>query len=308
MNVSDLRKILEKGTVLENEPMNRHTTFRAGGPADFFCIPYDTEELSALVRFLQEENAPYFILGNGSNLLVSDRGYRGCVIFLGKQNDSPFSAISVEEREDEAVITAGAGALMSAVGHTALTASLKGFEPLSGIPGCVGGACIMNAGAYGGELKDVICKAKCVLPDGTVKEFAKEEMSFRYRGSSLSDAGCIVTEASFLLKKGDPSEIKGMMDELTRRRREKQPLEYPSAGSTFKRPEGYFAGKLIEDAGLKGARVGGASVSEKHAGFVINDQNGTAEDISRLIQKIQDTVYEKYGVHLETEVKLLGEF
>ena len=308
MNPEDIRNKMKKGSFSENEPMNLHTTFRAGGPARYYAVPCNEEELLFLLAVSREEGIPFYIIGNGSNLLVSDRGFQGLVIDLGKNDGTAFSELSCKEDGETGIITAGAGCLMSAIGHFALENSLTGFEPLSGIPGCAGGAAIMNAGAYGGEVKDVIESVRAILPDGNLREFGKEELSFRYRGSSLSDAGAIVTRVTFRLAKGKQTKIKADMDEYTRRRKEKQPLELPSAGSTFKRPEGYFAGKLIEDAGLKGKRIGGASVSEKHAGFVVNDQGGTASDIYRLIQFIEETVYAKSGVRLEPEVKMIGDF
>lgn len=309
MSPSELESILQKGRLSENEPMSLHTTFRAGGPARFYAVPYDENELAALLKLLRKDSFPYFVTGNGSNLLVSDRGFEGVVINIGKNEENAFQELSLSEEEDEdGLIIAGAGCLMTSVGKFALRNSLTGFEPLSGIPGCVGGACIMNAGAYGGEIKDVIQKVRAILPDGSVKTYEPWEMKFRYRGSSLADDGAVITKAYFRLKKGESTEIRAAMEDFTGRRKEKQPLEFPSAGSTFKRPEGYFAGKLIEDAGLKGRRIGGASVSKKHAGFVINDQGGSAADIYHLIRLIQETVYEKYGVSLETEVKMIGEF
>lgn len=308
MNPEDIRNKMKKGSFFENEPMHLHTTFRAGGPAHYYAVPCDEEELFYLLTVSREEGIPYYIIGNGSNLLVSDRGFHGLVIDLGKNDGTSFTELSCETHEETGIITAGAGCLMSTIGHFAFENSLTGFEPLSGIPGCAGGAAIMNAGAYGGEVKDVIDSVRVILPGGTFREFGKEALSFRYRGSSLSDAGAIVTRVTFRLAKGDQTKIKADMDEYTRRRKEKQPLEQPSAGSTFKRPEGYFAGKLIEDAGLKGKRIGGASVSEKHAGFVVNDQGGTASDIYRLIQFIEETVYAKSGVRLEPEVKMIGDF
>ena len=301
--------IIKKGTVFENEPMKDHTTMRAGGPARYFVIPGDECELSGLIKFLNREAVPYYITGNGSNLLVSDKGYDGVIINIGKNAPGALSGLSVNEDGDGSfLITAGAGCLMSAAGNYACSLSLTGFEPLSGIPGCIGGACIMNAGAYGGEIKDVCEQVRAMLPDGEIKIFTNEECDFRYRGSELSDMNAIVLSASFRLKKGDSEEIKALMADLSKRRREKQPLEHPSAGSTFKRPEGYFAGKLIEDAGLKGMRIGGAAVSEKHAGFVVNDRYGSAQDVYNVIKAVQQAVFLKFSVELCPEVKLLGDF
>ena len=307
MNLPDIKEIIRKGSVAENEPMKLHTTFRAGGPAKVYVIPADETELCELIRYLNEEKERFYITGNGSNLLVSEQGYDGVVINIGRNEGTAFTNVRTVLYEDSGIITAGAGAFMSTLGREALEHGLTGFEPLSGIPGCVGGACIMNAGAYGGEMKDIIESCKAVTPDGVMKTFSAENLTFRYRGSSLSDDGMIIVSVCVKLQQGNKEAIKERMDDFASRRKEKQPLEYPSAGSTFKRPEGYFAGKLIEDAGLKGFSVGGASVSEKHAGFVIN-RGGTAEDIHTLIREIQKTVFEKFGVKLEPEVKMLGEF
>ena len=286
--------------VLLEEPMKRHTTFRIGGPAEVFVMPENLEEVGRILEICKEENLPYFILGNGSNLLVSDKGYRGVVIQL----DRNFGEVRVEGTE----IFASAGALLSTIAVAARRASLTGFEFAGGIPGTLGGAVVMNAGAYGGEMKDVLKKVTVMDQTGKVFEIPAKELEMGYRTSVIKTAGYIVLDAVISLKEGDIEEIKALTRKLSEQRTSKQPLEYPSAGSTFKRPEGYFAGKLIMDSGLRGYRVGGAQVSEKHCGFVINAGDATAEDVRSLMQHVTETVYEKFGVTLEPEVKFLGEF
>ena len=257
--------------VLLEEPMKRHTTFRIGGPAEVFVMPGNLEEVQRILEICRTEDLPYFILGNGSNLLVSDRGYRGVVIQL----DRNFGEVKVEGTE----IHASAGALLSTIAVAARRASLTGFEFAGGIPGTLGGAVDMNAGAYGGEMKDVLRKVMVMDQSGKVFEIPAEELQMGYRTSIIKTAGYIVLGAVLSLKEGNLEEIKMLTRKLSEQRTSKQPLEYPSAGSTFKRPEGYFAGKLIMDSGLRGYRVGGAQVSEKHCGFVINTGDATAEDV-----------------------------
>lgn len=282
------------------EPMSKHTTFRIGGPADFYLCPHSTKEVQQTIQICKEENLPYFILGNGSNLLVSDKGYRGAIIRLWKN----FSDISVKD----CCITAKAGALLSKVAAEALEEGLTGMEFASGIPGTIGGAVFMNAGAYGGEMKDIIKEVKVLDDQGEVRVLSNEEMKLGYRTSIVKEKGYTVLSAVLQLKKGDVSVIRETMEDLKNRRTSKQPLDMPSAGSTFKRPEGYFAGKLIMDSGLRGFSVGGAQVSEKHCGFVVNKGGATAEDVTALIREVQRRVKEKFGVELETEVRFLGEF
>ena len=295
-----LQKILGEEKVLVNEPMASHTTFRIGGPADYFAVPETVEELEKVLNICKEEQTPYFILGNGSNLVVGDQGFRGGVIQLYKN----FDGIKIEGTK----VTARAGAMRVRVAKEAGKAGLTGLEFASGIPGTIGGAMVMNAGAYGGEMKDVVTAVTVLTKDGEVKTLTGEEMNFRYRGSVVEDEGMIVLEAVMELKEGDLEEIQARMAELTVQRKTKQPIEYPSAGSTFKRPEGYFAGKLIQDAGLHGFQVGGAQVSEKHCGFVINAGGATAADVRNLMQQVSDKVKEQFGVTLEPEVKRIGEF
>ena len=298
--VEKIQKLVGEANVLVNEPMASHTTFKIGGPADYFVMPETIEELAAVLKLCKEENMPYFILGNGSNLLVGDKGFRGVVIQLYKN----FDGICLEGIK----ITAKAGAMLIRVAKEAGKAGLTGLEFASGIPGTVGGAMVMNAGAYGGEMKDVVTAVTVLTKEGEIKTLSGEEMNFRYRGSVVEDEGYIVLEAVMELKEGNLEEIQTRMEELSLQRRTKQPIEYPSAGSTFKRPEGYFAGKLIQDANLRGYQVGGAQVSEKHCGFVINAGGATAADVMQLMQDVSDKVEMQFGVALEPEVKRIGEF
>ena len=292
--------LLGKDRVLVDEPMKRHTTFRIGGPADFFLLPSTVDEVRGILEICREEELPYFILGNGSNLLVSDKGYRGVIIQLYRN----FSNISVEGNE----ICASSGALLSQIAAAARNASLTGFEFAGGIPGTLGGAVFMNAGAYGGELKDVLKEAVVMTEQGEILTLPVEKLDMGYRTSRVKKAGYLVLEARLVLEQGDMDKIRDITKDLTEKRVSKQPLEYPSAGSTFKRPEGYFAGKLIMDAGLRGYQVGDAQVSEKHCGFVINKGNATAADVLTLIENVREKVQEQFGVTLEPEVKFLGEF
>ena len=293
---------LQLGTeqVLFDEPMKKHTTFRIGGPADVFVMPRTIEEVSKALEICRQEQLPYFILGNGSNLLVSDRGFRGVIIQLFKN----FSDLRVEGDR----LYVQAGTLLSRTAKKALEASLTGFEFAAGIPGTIGGAMVMNAGAYGGEMKDVTEEVTVLTEKGEVKTLKREELKMGYRTSIIAEKGYLVLEAVLQLTDGDLKEIRAVMEDLKKKRISKQPLEYPSAGSTFKRPKGYFAGKLIMDAGLRGFQVGGAQVSEKHCGFVINTGDATAEDVTELIRQVAERVKAQSGVTLEPEVKLLGEF
>jgi UDP-N-acetylmuramate dehydrogenase len=292
--------LLGRDHVLTDEPMKQHTTFKIGGPADYFLVPETGEEVGEIIKICRKTDTPYFILGNGSNLLVGDGGYRGAVIQVYRN----MSAVTVEGT----TITAQAGALLSAVAAAAKNASLTGFEFAGGIPGTVGGAAVMNAGAYGGEMKDVLVEVTVMDAEGKIFAIPAEKLELGYRTSVIKKAGYIVLETKIRLKEGDQEAIRERMKELTIQRTTKQPLEYPSAGSTFKRPEGYFAGKLVMDSGLRGYQVGGARVSEKHCGFVINAGDATAKDVRTLMDNVRDIVYEKYGVTLEPEVKFLGEF
>lgn len=285
--------------VYKEEPMKKHTTFRVGGAADYFVCP-KREELPKLLQLAEQHHLPVTVIGNGSNLLVGDKGIRGLVIEIGAE----MKAITVTGT----TVRAGAGALLSQVAAAAASAGLSGMEFAAGIPGSIGGAVTMNAGAYGGEMKDILQEVTVLTPEGEEKTLSVEELELSYRHSCVPEQGYVVLEALLSLTPAPEEEIRAKMADLRNRRVEKQPLEYPSAGSTFKRPEGYFAGKLIMDAGLRGYRVGDAQVSEKHCGFVINRGNATAAEILQLMQKVQEQVKEQFGVTLEPEVKRIGEF
>ena len=282
-----------------NEPMMKHTSFRAGGAAEWFAVPEQAEELKAVLAACKKADIPWYVIGNGSNLLVSDKGFPGVIISTAK-----FDRLEVDGTE----ITVGAGVMLSKLANTAYRAGLTGLEFAAGIPGTVGGACVMNAGAYGSEMKNVLKSVTVLTAEGNVETLPAEELELGYRTSVIPKRGYLVLEAVVSLAEGNMEEIKAVMDDLAFRRKDKQPLEFPSAGSTFKRPEGYFAGKLIEDCGLKGFSVGGAQVSEKHAGFVINKGGATASDIYSLCKKVEKKVQAEFGVSLEMEVKLLGNF
>ena len=297
---ADEDDLLGEEKVRVDEPMKRHTTFRIGGPADYFLLPSSEEELSGILKICKNEELPYFILGNGSNLLVSDEGYRGVIIQLYRN----YGDITVKGNE----IHATAGALLSQIAVAAKNASLTGFEFAGGIPGTLGGAVVMNAGAYGGEMKDVLKEVTVMTAAGEILVLPAEKLEMGYRTSLVKTKGYLVLSAVIVLEQGNQEAIKARMKELTEQRVSKQPLEFPSAGSTFKRPEGYFAGKLIMDAGLRGYQTGGAQVSEKHCGFVINKDNATAADVCRLLRDVQDKVKEQFGVQLEPEIQFLGEF
>lgn len=295
-----LETIVPSENVWQQEPMAAHTTFRVGGPADVFVTVSEEEQLRKILKYLDLTGWSYFLLGCGSNLLVSDRGYRGVVIRL----DGAFGRVRVDGRR----ITAGSSALLSQAARAACDNSLCGLEFASGIPGSVGGGVRMNAGAYGGEMAQVVRTVRVMYKDGSVMELDNNTMEFGYRSSVLKDRPYVVLDVTMELEEGKKEEILERMKELAARRREKQPLEYASAGSTFKRPEGHFAGKLIMDAGMRGARIGGARVSDKHCGFIINDGTATAADIAELIEEVTETVKEKFGVRLEPEVIFLGDF
>ena len=305
-----LARIAGPGALLFHEPMRAHTTFRVGGPADCYVEVSSAEKLKELISFLASEQEPFFVLGNGSNLLVSDDGYRGTILSLSKH----FARIEVlpsdpQEEEQSRVIRAQSGALLGSVAKTAMEAGLTGLEFASGIPGSVGGAIVMNAGAYGGEMKQVVESVTLFHTKALIiEEKTCDEMNFSYRDSLVKHEPYIVLETRLRLPAGNKEEISALIEDLRKRRIEKQPLEFPSAGSTFKRPEGYFAGKLIEDSGLRGYRVGDAQVSEKHCGFVINRGNATAKEIMTVIRDVSGTVLEKQGVELVPEIIMLGDF
>lgn len=303
MNIAFQKYVAENfdsENVLLLEPMAAHTTFKVGGPADFFLKINSKQQLVKTVPYLNALGLPYFVMGNGSNLLVSDNGYQGVILEIG----ADFGGITVEGSR----VLAQAGASLAKLARTAMEHGLSGLEFAAGIPGTLGGAVMMNAGAYGGEMAQVVTAVTVLAEDGSELVLNRDSMEFSYRSSVLKNKSFIVLEAELLLQPGDKQQIRTRMEEYAKSRREKQPLQYPSAGSTFKRPEGYYAGKLIMDAGLRGYRIGGAQVSEKHCGFIINIGNAQASDIYELIEEVKEKVYDKFGVHLEMEVITLGEF
>ena len=299
--IKELTQIAGPENVQRNVSMAEHTSFRAGGPADLFVTPQTEQQLQEILQKLAGQGVPHMVLGNGSNILVRDGGYRGVIVHIG-------TAFNHIRREGDTLIC-GSGTLLSAAAKRAAAEGLTGLEFASGIPGSVGGAVFMNAGAYGGEIRDVLEHARVLVPAGAshFAELTAEELDMGYRHSRLHESGEIVTEAVFSLKPGDPEEIRATMAELAAKRNAKQPVTYPSAGSFFKRPEGYFAGKLIQDAGLKGLTVGGAQVSQLHSGFIINIGGATATDILQLMQIVRARVQEQFGVLLEPEVRIIGE-
>lgn len=300
-----VKEIIPNERILINEAMSQHTTFRIGGAADLFVEISSDDELKKMLEVLslygyKTLNKDYYLIGNGSNLLVSDKGLRGVVLHLSKEYND------IKVCEDTLICKAGC--TLAAIARKACENSLTGFEFAAGIPGSLGGAIVMNAGAYDGEMKQIVKSVRLMTPDGEIVEKNNEDMHFSYRHSLLKEESYIVLEVVISLKKGNKDEIKAKMDELAFKRRSKQPLEYPSAGSTFKRPEGYFAAKLVEDAGLRGYNVGDAQVSQKHCGFVINKGNATAKDVLTLIENVQNKVKEASGVTIEPEVICLGDF
>lgn len=300
-NISvQIEKIVGSERLKVDEPMKLHTTFRIGGKADYYAQPQNAEEIEKIITICKKENLPYYIIGNGSNLLVGDKGYRGLIMEIGHH----MSSIQIEGTK----ITAQAGAILSKIANLALEAGLAGFEFASGIPGTFGGAVVMNAGAYEGEIKQVIEDVTVLTKEGNIKRLSKEELELGYRTSCIALKEYLVLEGTINLETGIKEQIKERIFELKKQRIEKQPLEYPSAGSTFKRPEGYFAGKLIMDAGLKGYQIGAAQVAEKHCGFLINRKDATATEMIQLIEFVKKEVKKQFGVELETEIKMLGEF
>lgn len=296
--IQALRKFVPEENICLQESMASHTTFRIGGLADCFVQLENTEQLIKVQKYLNQVGVPFFILGNGSNLLVSDAGFRGVILQIGPR----MSGVTVEGN----VIVAQAGASMAQVARTAMEHELTGMEFASGIPGTIGGGVVMNAGAYGGELSQIVTQVNVVNSEGEIMELDNETMEFGYRTSTIRNNPFTVTEVILRLEKGDRQQIRERMEELAAKRREKQPLEYPSAGSTFKRPAGHYAGQLIMEAGLRGFQCGGAKVSDKHCGFVINAGNATAEDVRKLIREVQARVKDQFNVDLETEVLFLG--
>ena len=297
--LEQLAEILPEKNIYINEPMNKHTTFRIGGSADVLVTP-GVSETAEVLRLCKNHDIPVTIIGNGSNLLVGDQGIRGVVIEFGR----PAEEIVIQGEQMHVT----AGTMLSKAANEAAANGLSGLEFAAGIPGTVGGAVVMNAGAYGGEMKDVIRTVTVLTKEGEKQTLTLEELDLGYRHSCIPENNYIVLSAELRLQKADTEQIRTVMADLRERRVTKQPLEYPSAGSTFKRPEGYFAGKLIQDAGLRGYHVGGAQVSEKHCGFVINKGDATARDVRQLITDVQKKVYEEFHVQIEPEVKMIGEF
>lgn len=298
--IQKISQYIPENRILRQEPMRLHTTFRVGGPAALFLELQSEQEFRDILTLLHAEEEDYFTVGNGSNLLISDTGYNGVILHPSKN----FGDVRVEGER----LICESGATLAAIARTALEQELTGFEFAAGIPGSLGGAIVMNAGAYDGEMKQVVETVKLITPEGEIITKDSEEMEFSYRHSILKEKPYLVLSVTIKLRKGEKEQIKARMEELAQKRREKQPLEYPSAGSTFKRPEGDFAAKLIQDAGLRGLMVGGAQVSEKHCGFVINKDQATAKDIYELMKRVQEQIKEKYGVMLEPEVICLGDF
>ena len=292
-------KIEEK--IIYNEPMKNHTSFKIGGVADKFLIVDSEEELKQALEYAKEEKIKITIIGNGSNLLVKDKGIRGLVIKINIQK------LKIEKKEDYVEIEVGSGYKMMSLAIKLKNEEIAGFEELSGIPGSVGGAVFMNAGAYGKEMKDIVISTKCMDKNGNVFELSNEEQSFSYRSSIFNKNDYIILETKMKLQYGKKEDINKKMNEYKEKRKEKQPIDFPSAGSSFKRKEGIITAKLIDDLGLKGFKIGGAKVSEKHAGFIINDGNATAKDVLDMIEYIKKKVYEKYKIHIEEEIRILGE-
>ncbi|HOK49218.1 MAG TPA: UDP-N-acetylmuramate dehydrogenase [Sedimentibacter sp.] len=294
---NELKKVF-RGEVLRDEPLKNHTYFKIGGPASLFTVPEDEEDLKVLLKEIKKHEIDYYLIGNGTNLLVSDEGFKGIIVKIGEK----FNKLS----RDGNKVTAGAGVLLSSLAKFTAKEGLAGFEFASGIPGYLGGAIPINAGAYGGEMKDVVTKVTCMDRDGKIHEFSNEEMEFSYRHSRLSDSDYIVLEADLILTPGRVEDIMEKIRDLNEKRISKQPLNLPSAGSTFKRPLNGYAAKLIEDAGLKGLKYRGAMVSDKHCGFIVSYDNATCQDVLELMRIVISTVYDKFGIMLEPEVKIVG--
>ena len=297
-NIIDELTLNFKGTVLKDEMLKNHTYFKIGGPASIFVVPVDEDDLRTVLKLIKKYEIDYFIIGNGTNLLVSDEGYKGIIIKIGDK----FNKIV----RDGNKVTVGAGVLLSSLAKYFAKEGLAGFEFASGIPGYLGGAVPMNAGAYGGEMKDIISRVKCMDSDGDIHVFSNEEMEFAYRHTKISDSEYIVLEAELLLTPGNEEDIMAVIRELNEKRITKQPLSLPSAGSTFKRPQNGYASKLIEDAGLKGLKYKGAMVSDKHSGFIVSYDNACCEDVLGLMRIVISTVYDKFGIKLEPEIKIIG--
>ncbi len=297
------RTLLPEGRICRQEALKDHTTFGIGGPADYYAEPESDEELAALLTLIREEEMPFFLLGRGSNVLAGDAGFRGVVVYLGKRGDS----LRVEKTGNRGILKAGSGVTLARLARQAQQAGLAGLEFASGIPGLLGGAIYMNAGAYGGEMSQIVASVRALTPEGTIRVLTADELGFAYRDSVFQHTDLVILEADLALRGGDPAAIAARMCELSEKRQQKQPLAYPNAGSVFKRPEGYYAGALISDCGLKGYRIGGAEISQKHAGFIVNRCGASALDVINLIRYSQERVWDRFHVHLEPELRLLGE-
>ena len=296
MILEEIQKIVSKDKIFTNEPMSKHTSFKIGGPAEIFVKINNVEELKLIIKISKKAEVPITVVGNGSNLLVSDDGIRGIVLKI------EFDKIEIEE---SGKLKIGSGVKLAFLAQKCLKEKLKGFEFASGIPGTIGGAIRMNAGAHGSEMKDIVKKITCMTRDGKIQVISNEEAKFEYRNSIFSQNDYIILEAEIQLRKGNPEEIRSKMDEYATYRKEKQPIEYPSAGSTFKRGNDFITAKLIDECGLKGYQIGGAQVSEKHAGFIINKGNATAEDVKQLMKYVEEQVYNKFGKKIEAEIEII---
>lgn len=296
MILEEIQKIVSKDKIFTNEPMSKHTSFKIGGPAEIFVKINNVEELKLIIKISKQAEVPITVVGNGSNLLVSDDGIRGIVLKI------EFDKIEIEE---SGKLKVGSGVKLAFLAQKCLKEKLKGFEFASGIPGTIGGAIRMNAGAHGSEMKDIVKKITCMTRDGKIQVISNEEAKFEYRNSIFSQNDYIILEAEIQLRKGNPEEIRSKMDEYATYRKEKQPIEYPSAGSTFKRGNDFITAKLIDECGLKGYQIGGAQVSEKHAGFIINKGNATAEDVKQLMKYVEEQVYNKFGKKIEAEIEII---
>lgn len=296
MILEEIQKIVSKDKIFTNEPMSKHTSFKIGGPAEIFVKINNVEELKLIIKISKQAEVPITVVGNGSNLLVSDDGIRGIVLKI------EFDKIEIEE---SGKLKVGSGVKLAFLAQRCLKEKLEGFEFASGIPGTIGGAIRMNAGAHGSEMKDIVKKITCMTRDGKIQVISNEEAKFEYRNSIFSQNDYIILEAEIQLRKGNPEEIRSKMDEYATYRKEKQPIEYPSAGSTFKRGNDFITAKLIDECGLKGYQIGGAQVSEKHAGFIINKGNATAEDVKQLMKYVEEQVYNKFGKKIEAEIEII---
>ena len=300
--MKELEKIISKDKIKTNEDMSKHTSFKTGGKADYYIKAESKEEISNIIKYTKQNKIPLHIIGNGSNILVSDKGIKGIVLKID------LHGINIQEQENGVIITVAAGEKVMALAQTLLQNSITGFEELSGIPGTIGGAVKMNAGAHGREMKDIVLSTTYINEDGKIYELTNEEQEFTYRHSTFFEHKYIILETKLLLQKGDRKQIEEKMNEFIQWRKDKQPLEFPSAGSTFKRGDNFITAKLIDECGLKGYTIGGAQVSEKHAGFIINKGNATSQDIFELIKYTKKKVFEKFKVRIEEEIELIGDF